>query len=86
MLPWKWKTFTHVHHIAVYYVVSKKGGELSTPEQFKGQDSLGAVWVTKQDITKDNASPLVHKAFEWIESKHLGIDAVCYSQWEVKEV
>ncbi|GAA5416970.1 hypothetical protein Pryu01_02009 [Paraliobacillus ryukyuensis] len=85
MLPWKWKESTDVHHIAVYYLVNKIGGEISVPEQFEGQDSLGAVWVTKQDVSQDNASPLVLKAFEWIESKKLGIDAVCYKQWEVKK-
>lgn len=38
MLPWNWKNFTHVHHIAVYYSVNKIGGQLEDPDQFDGQD------------------------------------------------
>lgn len=39
----------------MYYLVNKKGGEISVPDQFEGQDSLGTVWVTKQEISQDNA-------------------------------
>lgn len=35
-LPWQWKEFTDVHHVAVYYLVNKIGGEISVPEQFDG--------------------------------------------------
>lgn len=82
-LPWLWKEFTHVHHIAVYYFVKIVGGEIIVPEQFEGQDSLGAVWVSESDVHLNNASPLVLKAFEWIRTKNLGIDAVSYDKWEV---
>lgn len=85
MLQWNWKEFTDVHHIAVYYLVNKIGGEIARPEQFDGQDSLGAIWVSERDITKDNASPLVLKAFDWIRTGELGIDSVCYAEWEVKK-
>ena len=84
MLPWDWKEFTNVHHIAVYYLVNKIGGEITQPEQFYGQDSLGGVWVSEQDITLDNASPLVLKAFEWLRTGELGINPICYAGWEVK--
>ncbi|RIU92037.1 NUDIX hydrolase [Oceanobacillus picturae] len=83
--PWNWKGFTHVHHIAVYYEVKRIGGKIIKPAQFEGQDSLGAVWVTKEEVSLDNASPLVLKAFEWINKNELGIETVCYDQWEVKE-
>ncbi|MFC5464155.1 NUDIX hydrolase [Lederbergia graminis] len=82
-LPWLWKEFTHVHHIAVYYMVKIVGGEIIVPEQFEGQDSLGAVWVSESDVHINNASPLVLKAFEWIRTKNLDIDAVSYDEWEV---
>ncbi len=82
-LPWLWKEFTDVHHIAVYYSVKIIGGELSIPEQFDGQDSLGALWVSKKDISLDNASPLVLKAFEWLSTHDLGIDAQTYDDWKV---
>lgn len=82
-LPWLWRDFTDVHHIAVYYSVKEIGGELSVPEQFNGQDSLGAVWVSERDVSVDNASPLVVKAFEWLKTKNLGIDAKTYENWQV---
>ncbi|WP_249305868.1 NUDIX hydrolase [Lederbergia citrea] len=82
-LPWLWREFTDVHHIAVYYSVKKIGGEISVPEQFDGQDSLGALWVSEKDVTLDNASPLVLKAIEWLRTKDLGIDAETYEDWMV---
>lgn len=61
-LPWLWREFTDVHHIAVFYSVRKIGGELSIPEQYDGQDSLGALWVSEKEVSLDNASPLVFKS------------------------
>jgi ADP-ribose pyrophosphatase YjhB (NUDIX family) len=82
-LPWLWREFTDVHHIAVYYNVRKVDGELSVPEQFHGQDSLGALWVSEKDVSLGNASPLVLKAFDWLKTKNLGIDAKTYEDWKV---
>jgi len=82
-LPWLWRNFTDVHHIAVYYSVKKVGGKLSIPEQFDGQDSLGAIWVSEKDVSLDNASPLVLKAFDWLRTKNLGISAEIYEDWKV---
>lgn len=85
LLPWKWKGHTDVHHIAVFYKVRKIGGEISVPEEFEGQDSLGAEWVNRQDISEDNASPLVLKAMEWLETNDLGLKVNKYNDWIVKE-
>ncbi|PAV27956.1 DNA mismatch repair protein MutT [Virgibacillus profundi] len=82
-LPWLWKDYTDVHHIAVYYYVRKIGGKLSVPKQFEGQDSLGALWISEKDANLDNASPLVLKAFEWLRTNELGVDAEIYNEWEV---
>lgn len=82
-LPWLYHEFTDVHHIAVYYSVRKIGGHIKAPEQFEGQDSLGAVWVSENDISIDNASPIVMKAFDWLKGKDLGIEAEIYENWEV---
>ena len=82
-LPWQWKEFTDVHHIAVFYTVEKIGGKICEPEQFVGQDSLGAVWVSEEDVNLGNASPLVLKAFEYLQTKDLGIDANIYEDWQV---
>ncbi|MEI5908486.1 NUDIX hydrolase [Bacillus spongiae] len=82
-LPWSWRDFTNVHHIAVYYSVKEIAGELSVPAQFNGQDSVGAVWVSENDVSLDNASPLVIKAFEWLRTNNLGIDLNTYEDWKV---
>lgn len=82
-LPWLWKEFTDVHHIAVYYNVRKIGGNIKIPEQFVEQDSSGAVWVSEKDVSLDNSSPLVLKAFEWLKTRDLGIDADIYKVWKV---
>jgi ADP-ribose pyrophosphatase YjhB (NUDIX family) len=82
-LPWLWKEFTDVHHIAIYYSVKIIGGSLVVPNQFIGQDSLGALWVSENDVSLDNSSPLVLKAFEWIRTKNLGINAEIYKEWKV---
>lgn len=82
-LPWLWKEFTALHHVAVYYLVKAIGGELAIPEQFSGQDSLGAVWVSEDEVSSANASPLVLKAFEWLKTGSLGIEAELYAAWKI---
>ncbi|MCA1063693.1 NUDIX hydrolase [Rossellomorea sp. AcN35-11] len=82
-LPWKWREYTDVHHIAVYYSVRFIAGEISVPEPFEAQDSLGAVWVTEEEVSIDNASPLVLKAFQWIRTKTLGVEAESYEHWTI---
>ncbi|MCJ8007348.1 NUDIX hydrolase [Lederbergia wuyishanensis] len=83
ILPWDWKGFTHVHHIAVFYTVSIGGGALLQPEHFPGQDSLGALWVSKSDLSIENASPLVMRAVHWLDTKELGVGVERYEEWEV---
>ena len=61
------------------------GGKIKIPEQFEGQDSLGAVWISEKNASLDNASPLVLKAFEWLKTKDLGIDAEVYKDWIVSK-
>jgi ADP-ribose pyrophosphatase YjhB (NUDIX family) len=79
MLPWAWKEFTNVHHIAVFYLVRIIDGALSTkPQQFEGQDSLGALWISESEASIETASPLVMKAFEWLNTKELGLEVEEY--------
>jgi len=47
-------------------LVQKIGGQLQKPEQFAGQDSLGASWILEHEVSIKNASPLVPKAFQWL--------------------
>ncbi|WP_312096402.1 NUDIX hydrolase [Niallia sp.] len=85
MFPCEWREFTHIHHIAAFYTVRKVGGEITMPEQFEGQDSLGAEWVSIEGISINNASPLVLKAVEWIKKGSLGLEVNWFEEWEVKK-
>ncbi|GAA0459518.1 NUDIX hydrolase [Alkalibacillus silvisoli] len=82
-LPWLWKGHTDVHHIAVFYTVRQVAGALIEQNQFEGQDSLGALWVSEEEVSLDNASPLVLKAFDWMKTKKLTIEAECFDEWKV---
>ncbi|MCW9132231.1 NUDIX hydrolase [Bacillus paramycoides] len=83
-LPSKFKEYTHVHHIAVLYCVEKCEGEFIVPEQFEGQDSLGARWVPIVNISKENSSPLVCSAVEWLKTNELPLEVKKYESWLVK--
>jgi hypothetical protein len=69
----------------VFYLVKQIGGNLVAPEKFEGQDSLGAEWVTEEEISVENASPIVLKAFEWQKTNDLGLDANYFDDWKVKK-
>jgi ADP-ribose pyrophosphatase YjhB (NUDIX family) len=84
MLPWKWRSFTHVHHTAVLYVAEAEG-DLRVPEQFAGQDAKEAVWLPVAQLSATNSSPLVTQAVEWLSSGELPLETIVYSDWEVKE-
>lgn len=83
MISTDWRVLTDVHHIAVYYLVKQKGGVIGVPNQFEGQDSLGAEWILEEEVSVENASPLVLKAFEWLRTNDLGLD-INYYDWKVK--
>lgn len=85
MIHTDWREGTAVHHIAVFYLVEQTGGSITKPLLFEGQDSLGAVWIAEEEATKENSSPLVLKAFEWLRTKKFSIEATYYEQWQVKK-
>jgi len=85
MFPCEWREFTHIHHIAAFYTVRKVGGEIMVPKQFDGQDSLGAEWLTLDKLSIDNASPLVLKAVEWIQTGSIGLEVTWFKEWEGKK-
>ncbi|MGD6795363.1 NUDIX hydrolase [Metabacillus indicus] len=85
MLPWAWDNYEYVHHIAAFYLVEKVGGNLKIPQQFEGQDSLGALWVSKDGASINEASPLVVKALRWMEEEVLSPYVEVYEVWEVKD-
>ncbi|WP_371414459.1 NUDIX hydrolase [Jeotgalibacillus sp. R-1-5s-1] len=84
LLPSHWQEFDWIHHIAVFYEIST-GGDLVAPEIFEGQDSEGVVWMALEDLTIENASPLVCKACKWIQTGIFESEREEYLGWRVKE-
>ncbi|EOG8708032.1 MULTISPECIES: NUDIX hydrolase [Bacillus cereus group] len=82
--PSKFKEYTHVHHIAVFYSVERCGGEFEVPEQIEGQDSIGARWIPLESITEDNSSPLVCSAVEWLTESKFRLEVKVYKSWVIK--
>lgn len=82
ILPWVWKGFTHVHHIAVFYEVRKISGEIHKPVQFDGQDSLEAKWVQLNELSLNNSSPLVLKATRWLQNTEFDTVTERYDEWK----
>lgn len=82
-VPWMWRNFTHVHHVAVFYKIAQAEGQFETPEVFDGQDSAGAHWVCIEKFNERNASPLVVKAVEWLKHRKVPNTATVYDSWAV---
>ncbi len=83
-IPWKWKEFNYVHHIAVFYKVNLVRGNRIKPKQFEGQDSLGAVWIDINKINESNSSPLILEIIKWLNNKSFDIGAAKYENWIIK--
>ncbi|AYF06993.1 NUDIX hydrolase [Bacillus paramobilis] len=82
--PSKFKEYTHVHHIAVFYFVERCEGEFKVLEQFEEQDSLGARWIPIESITEGNSSPLVCSAVEWLKESKFRLEVKAYKSWVIK--
>lgn len=63
-----------IHHIAILYEVvidpNQVGGHII---QIEGQDSNGYDWISINEITPINSSPLVQQASEWIRTKTIPV-------------
>ena len=77
-----------VHHIMAFYdiVLDFEGSQKSIPHEVLdgSNDSANAVWVPIEQITKENASPLVLK----VKSELLGfpeLDKTSYMNWKVND-
>ena len=77
-----------VHHIMAFYdiVLDFEGSQKSLPHEVLdgSNDSANAVWVPIEQITKENASPLVLK----VKSELLGfpeLDKTSYMNWKVND-
>ena len=76
-----------VHHIMVFYdvVLDFERSQKSLPQEVLdgSNDSANALWVNLEEITTENASPLVLK----VKSELLGfpeLDKTLYMNWKVK--
>lgn len=77
-----------VHHIMAFYdiVVDFESSQQSLPQEVLDgtNDSANAIWLNVEDITADNASPLVLKV-----KAELGgfpeLELTSYRNWKVKE-
>ena len=77
-----------VHHIMAFYdiVLDLEGPQKSLPyEVLDGSnDSANAIWLNLEEITADNASPLVLK----VKAELLGfpeLERTSYKNWKVKD-
>lgn len=77
-----------VHHIMAFYdiVVDFEGPQQSLPQEVLDgtNDSANAVWLNVEEITADNASPLVLK----VKAELRGfpeLELTSYRNWKVKE-
>ncbi len=77
-----------VHHIMAFYdvVLDFKRSQKSLPHEVLdgSNDSAKAIWLNVEEITADNASPLVLK----VKAELRGfpeLDMTSYRNWKVKE-
>ena len=76
-----------VHHIMAFYdiVLDFERSQKSLPQEVLdgSNDSANAVWLNVEDITADNASPLVLKVKAELEG-FAELDMTGYRNWKVK--
>lgn len=77
-----------VHHIMAFYdiVLDLEHSQKSLPQELLdgSNDSANAIWLNLEEITADNASPLVLK----VKAELLGfpeLELTSYRNWKVKE-
>ena len=77
-----------VHHIMAFYdiVLDFEGSQKSLPHEVLdgSNDSAKAIWLNLEEITADNASPLVLK----VKAELRGfpeLDMTSYRNWKVKD-
>ena len=83
--PWCYQHWTFNQHICVFYEITQYTGSLATVvPQFVGQDALGAVAMSLDQLTLDNASPLVLKAIEYLKNqRHFDPCDQYFETWSV---
>lgn len=85
MIPWKWRNCSHLHHIAIFYKVKLNEGGFNHPKHFDWHESKDLKWISRGELTPENVTPLVVKAFQWMETKSLGLKCERFMSWGVVE-
>lgn len=68
-----------LHHIAILYEVIIGAEEIGgSVVQFEGQDSNGYDWISIDEVTSINSSPLVQQATEWFRTKTIPVRRSSY--------
>ena len=77
-----------VHHIMAFYdiVLDFERSPKSLPQELLdgSNDSANVIWLNLEEITEDNASPLVLKAKEELRG-FPELELTSYTNWKVKE-
>lgn len=77
-----------VHHIMAFYdiVLDFKSSQKSLPHEVLdgSNDSANAIWLNLEEVTVDNASPLVLKAKAELRG-FPELDKISYMNWKVKD-
>jgi len=84
--PWAYQEWRMNQHICVFYAVTDYQGTVAAQvAQFVGQDALGAVRLPLDALTIDNASPLVLKAKEYLQTQQFDPTDTTFANWSVLE-
>ncbi|GEL14720.1 NUDIX hydrolase [Pediococcus cellicola] len=83
--PWHYEKWLYNQHICVFYRVNEwQGTTVAYASQFVGQDSLGAKWLSLDQLNSSNASPLVLKAKAYLENdEQFDVSDQVFRDWKV---
>lgn len=73
---------THIQHIAIFFKVSI---ESNFERLIISDDTAGSEWIKLRDITKENSSPLVIAAKEYIITNNFDLISLTIEDWIVNE-
>jgi len=72
---------THIQHIAVFLQASV---EATCDLSIMSDDTAGSKWMKLEELTIENASPLVIAAKEYIKTNNFELISLTFEDWEVK--
>ncbi|WP_336783237.1 NUDIX hydrolase [Paenibacillus illinoisensis] len=77
---------SHIHHIAVFYLVEFIQGDLSSDKVMNNNDSGGAIWKNINELDEHNSSPLVMEAKKWLSdtSSPLPVEVQDLQDWIIR--